>query len=348
MFSILQFSSSARRSSRQTRRPRPARRPQRLKPALWLESLEDRTLLSGTPVGGGLALPASPLDPAVPGHFGQRNTAAARTESTAVAPSTPTSPFAAQAASPAGIPAAESVFAGGFPTIAAMGVNPLTGQSFSPGNPAANLLQAVANGTNPAGQVPPPVLAAQVGTTSLPTEQGLLADWMFQQHNLPLLLGSGGGENAMLGPNTQDNARATPRPALLPSAEQEESAPNLDNGGDGIDTTPPPAQAVPPERPGAAAPVTDGDEQQVLLIEPAVSEKLPGWEIVQETPAETVRPVEQAPVQAPATPAPLWLRFLSAVSFAAGAVGAVWVPKFGAAGMSREELLGLRRGRPAR
>jgi hypothetical protein len=90
--------------------------------------------------------------------------------------------------------------------------------------------------------------------------------------------------------------------------------------------------------------VKDGDEQPVLLIEPAAAEKLPGWEIVRETPAETAQAVEQAPAPAPEMPAPLWLRFLSAVSFAAGAVGAVWVPKFGAAGMSREELLGLRRG----
>jgi hypothetical protein len=235
----------------------------------------------------------------------------------------------------------------GFPSTlptatAASGFNPLTGEGTFPGNPAANFLATVPNSAALAGQVPPSILAAQVGTTSLPTEQGLLAPWMQQQHNLALLLGGGGGSNAMLGPNTRDNPRANPGPVVLPpNGEQEEPAPA------GNDTRAPADQTGPLSQPPAvSAPATDGDARPVLMTAPRAAEKLPGWEIVREAPAEVARPAERAAVRvepAPAPPAPLWVRVLSALSFAAGAVGAVWVPKFAVTGMNREELLRLRR-----
>jgi hypothetical protein len=306
-----------------------------------------------------MALRASPLDPSVPGHFAQRNPQPAPRNAIVANSATQQTPAArapaAQTASPT--PAAaqalpESVFVGGFPggfqtPATSTGFNPFTGERFFPGNPAANFLQGVPNSTNLANQVPPSELAAQVGTTSLPTERGLLTDWMIRQHNLPLLLAGGGGENAMLGPNTRDNPRANPgAPGLQPNGEQEEPAPAGDNGG---------ATAAPADQPGqgnrptaVSAPATDGDDRPVLLTKPSAAEKLPGWEIVRETPAEVAQPVEQASspaAAAPATPAPLWVRVLSAVSFAAGAVGAVWVPKFGATGVSREDFLALRRTR---
>jgi hypothetical protein len=288
------------------RRPRPSRRPERRRPVLWVESLEDRTLLSSGPLGGGLAVPASPLDPAVPGQFAQPSPQP--TFQNAAAPNA-----AAQQALP------ESVFIGGFQA------------------PATTVT------------VPPPLLAAQVGTESLPIQEGLLAPWMLQQHNLPLLLGGGGGENALLGPHTRDNPRANPAPAgLQPNGEQEEPAPAGDNGN----ATPAPVnQPAQPAQPTAVpAPMTDGDEQPAQVANPAAADKLPGWEIVRETetPAEVLRRVGQAPAvqpaAAPATPAPIWARVVSALSFAAGAVGAVWFPKFAVTGMSREDLLSLRRG----
>jgi hypothetical protein len=301
---------------------------------------------------------AAPLDPAVPGHFAPRSPQPAPRNATVATPTAQQTSAAGAAAarttSPtpaAGQALPESVFIGGFPggfqtPATSTGFNPFTGQSFFTGNPAANFLQGVPNSTNLANQVPPSLLTAQVGTTSLPTEQGLLTDWMVQQHNLPLLLGGGGGQNAMLGPNTQDNPRANPgAAALLPNGEQEEPAPAGDNGG---------GTAVPADRPGQVnrptavpAPVTGEDDRAVLLTKPSAAEKLPGWEIVREKPAEVAQPVSQAAEPAPETPAPLWFRVLSAISFAAGAVGAVWVPKFGATGMSREDLLALRRRQPA-
>lgn len=297
---------------------------------------------------------ASPLDPAVPGHFAPRSPQPAPRNATVATPTaqqTPPAAAAAQAASPtpaAGQALPESVFIGGFPggfqtPATSTGFNPFTGQSFFTGNPAANFLQGVPNSTSLANQVPPSLLTAQVGTTSLPTEQGLLTDWMFQQHNLPLVLGGGGGQNAMLGPNTQDNPRVNPgAAALLPNGEQEEPAPAGDNGGTTAVSADQPGQVDQPA--SVPAPVTGGDDRPVLLTRPSAAEKLPGWEIVREAPAEVARPVPRAAEPAPEAPAPLWVRVLSAVSFAAGAVGAVWVPKFGATGMRREELLILRRG----
>jgi hypothetical protein len=354
MFSILRIPFSARRLSPRPRRPRRSARPQRLRPALWLEFLEDRTLLSSGPLGGGPAMRAAPLDPAVPGHFAPRSPQPALRNATVAIPTAQQTlaagAAAARTASPtpaAGQALPESVFIGGFPggfqtPATSTGFNPFTGQSFFTGNPAANFLRGVPNSTNLANQVPPSLLTAQVGTTSLPTEQGLLTDWMFRQHNLPLLLGGGGGANAMLGPNTQDNPRANPgAPALQPNGEQEEPAPAGDN-------TAPSDQSGPSNQPASVpAPVTDGDDRAVLLTRPSAAEKLPGWEIIREKPAEVAQPVPQAAEPAPETPAPLWVRVLSAVSFAAGAVGAVWVPKFGATGMSREDLLALRRRQPA-
>ena len=307
MFSILRTPYSASPvSQRRLRRPRPARRPERRRPVLWVESLEDRTLLSSGPLGGGLAVPASPLGPAVPGQFAQPS-------------AQPTFPNAAATNAAAQQALPESVFIGGFQA------------------PATTVT------------VPPPLLAAQVGTESLPTGEGLLAPWMLQQHNLPVLLAGGGGENALLGPKTRDNPRANPAPAgLQPNGEQEEPAPAGDNGN----VTPDPVnQPARPARPGALlAPMTDGDEQPAQVVNPPAAEKLPGWKIIRETeaPAEAVQRVEQAPAvqpaAAPATPAPFWVRVVSALSFAAGAVGAVWFPKFAVSGMSREDLLSLRRG----
>jgi hypothetical protein len=312
MFSILRTPHAANPASRRrVRRPRPARRPERLRLVLWVESLEDRTLLSGGPLGGGLAVPASPLDPAVPGQFAQPSPQSTFQNAAATTP-------AAQQALP------ESVFIGGFqaPTAAA----------------------AVTTAT-----VPPPLLTAQVGTESLPIQEGLLAPWMLQQHNLPLLLGGGGGSNAMLGPDTRDNPRANPGPAAVqPSGEQEEPAPAGDKGS--ITPAPVIPLAQPTQPRTVLAPMTDGDGQPALVANPPAAEKLPGWEIVRETgvPAEVVQRVEQTPAvqpaAAPATPAPIWARVFSALSFAAGAVGAVWFPKFAVTGMSREDLLSLRRG----
>ena len=363
MFSILRNASSARRSPR---RARPSRRPPRLRPVLWLESLEDRTLLSGGPVGSGLAVPASPLDPSVPGLFGRQNPQPASRNAAVVNLTAQNAAVGTTGVTGAnrvstvvlnslGDNLPSTLFPAVSPTTTgtvAVTFNPLTGQPLAPGTPAANSLRTVLNASQLTALEPAPQVAAQLGTTALPVPQATLTEWAFQQHNLVLLTG-GGGSNAMLGPNTLDNPRA-PRPAPQPNGEQEEPAPMGVNGDNSPDTGEPVEQPAPPSQPGAGpasrtpAPVTDGDEQAVLLAEPSTAEKLPGGAIVQEKPAEIVPPVEQAPAPAaaPATPAPLWLRVLSAVSFAAGAVGAVWVPKFGARGMSREDLLTLRRDTP--
>jgi hypothetical protein len=162
-----------------------------------------------------------------------------------------------------------------------------------------------------------------------------------------ILLSGGGGVALGAGPDVQQPAVDRHPAAVQPAPDDEEPQ------------EPPAAgTAVVPD----AGPAATGDRVPVILAPPARrSERFPDWEITfRQTPAVVVQRVA-APAARPAVPAapptassepsaPLWRRFVSAVCFAAGALGAVWCSDVSGLDEAREKFPVLRqklRRRPA-